>query len=98
MTDVEHILRKGTAVPISWFPIPEESELPDDLSGLFGKAREKIGFVPNVFRAYSFRPERLRARINHYKQLHEPTPNLDAAAREMIAVAVSMANGCLSEG
>jgi hypothetical protein len=25
--------------------------LPDDLSGLFGKAREKIGFVPNVFRA-----------------------------------------------
>jgi alkylhydroperoxidase family enzyme len=40
----------------------------------------------------------LRAWINHYKQLHEPTPNLDAAAREMIAVAVSMANGCLSEG
>jgi uncharacterized peroxidase-related enzyme len=31
----------------------------------------------------------------HYRQLHEPTPNLDAAEREMIAVAVSMANGCL---
>jgi uncharacterized peroxidase-related enzyme len=29
----------------------------------------------------------------HYRQLHEPTPNLDAAEREMIAV--SMANGCL---
>src|SRR5688572_30963571 len=28
-------------------------------------------------------------------QLHEPTENLDAAEREMIAVAVSMANGCL---
>jgi AhpD family alkylhydroperoxidase len=27
--------------------------------------------------------------------LHEPTDNLDVAEREMIAVAVSMANGCL---
>jgi uncharacterized peroxidase-related enzyme len=27
--------------------------------------------------------------------LHEPTANLDAAEREMIAVAVSMENGCL---
>jgi len=65
MTDVEHISRKGSAVPISWFPVPEESELPDDLRGLFAKARERIGFVPNVFRAYSFRPERLRAWFNH---------------------------------
>jgi uncharacterized peroxidase-related enzyme len=95
MTGVEHISRKGTGVPISWFPVPEESELPDDLRGLFRKARERIGCVPNVFRAYSFRPERLRAWFGHYKQLHEPTENLDAAEREMIAVAVSMANGCL---
>jgi uncharacterized peroxidase-related enzyme len=95
MTDVEHISRKGTGVPISWFPIPEESELPDDLQGLFRKAREMIGFVPNVFRAYSYRPERLSAWFAHYRQLHEATPNLDAAEREMIAVAVSMANGCL---
>jgi hypothetical protein len=65
MSDVEHISRKGTAVPISWFPVPEESELPD----LFRKAREKIGFVPNVFRVYSFRPERLRTWFAHYKQL-----------------------------
>jgi uncharacterized peroxidase-related enzyme len=54
-----------------------------------------VGFVPNVFRAYSYRPERLSAWFAHYRQLHEPTPNLDAAEREMIAVAVSMANGCL---
>ena len=36
MTDVGYISRKGTAVPISWFPVPEES----DLRGLFRKARE----------------------------------------------------------
>jgi uncharacterized peroxidase-related enzyme len=80
---------------ISWFPVPNESRLPEFLRGLFNKAMEKIGFVPNVFRVYSFRPERLAAWFAHYKQLHEPTDNLNAAEREMIAVAVSMANQCL---
>jgi uncharacterized peroxidase-related enzyme len=79
----------------SWFPVPDEHDLPEDLQKLFAKARERIGFVPNVFRAHSFRPERLRAWFTHYKLLHEPTDNLDTAEREMIAVAVSMANGCL---
>ena len=95
MTDVEHISRKEAGVPISWFPVPEESELPEGLQGLFRKACESIGFVPNVFRAYSFRPERLSAWFNHYKLLHEPTDELSAAEREMIAVVVSMENGCL---
>jgi uncharacterized peroxidase-related enzyme len=95
MSDVEHISRQGTGEPISWFPVPEESELSEDLRGLFRKARENLGFVPNVFRAYSFRPERLSAWFNHYRLLHEPTDELSAAEREMIAVVVSMENGCL---
>jgi len=80
---------------ISWFPVPAEDEVHESLRGLFHKAKEKIGFVPNVFRVYSFRPERLMAWFGHYKQLHEPSEHLNAAEREMIAVAVSMANGCL---
>src|SRR5918997_3582650 len=96
MSSTEHISQKNnTEAPISWFPVPDESELPEDLQGLFKKAREKLGFVPNVFRAYSFRPERLSAWFNHYRQLHEPTDELTAAEREMIAVVVSMENGCL---
>jgi uncharacterized peroxidase-related enzyme len=79
----------------SWFPVPDESELPSDLRGLFAKAHQRIGFVPNVFRVYSFRPERLRAWFTHYRQLHQATEGLSAADREMIAVVVSAANGCL---
>jgi uncharacterized peroxidase-related enzyme len=79
----------------SWFPVPEEGELPDDLRKLFAKARERLGFVPNVFRAYAYRPERLRAWFTHFKALHEPTDDLDAADRELIAVVVSSANQCL---
>ena len=79
----------------SWFPVPDESELPSELRGLFAKARERLGFVPNVFRVYSFRPERLSAWFTHYRQLHQATDGLSAADREMIAVVVSAANGCL---
>src|SRR5437763_2380009 len=80
---------------ISWFPVPPETELPENLRGLFSKARERLGFVPNVFRVYAFRPERLSAWFSHYRQLHQPTDHLSAADREMIAVVVSAANGCL---
>lgn len=80
---------------ISWFPVPDESELPEDLQGLFRAARERIGFVPNVFRAYSFRPERLSAWFAHFRLVMEGTPGLTEAEREMIAVVVSMTNGCL---
>ncbi len=79
----------------SWFPVPAEDHLPADLRGLFAKARERLGFVPNVFRVYAFRPERLSAWFTHFRQLHQPTEHLDAADREMIAVVVSSANRCL---
>lgn len=80
---------------VSWYPVPDAEDLPEDLAKLFAKAAEVIGFVPNVFRAYAYRPDRFRAWFDHFKQLHVPTEHLDAADREMIAVVVSMTNGCL---
>jgi uncharacterized peroxidase-related enzyme len=79
----------------SLFPVPPEDELPERIQGLFAKAREALGFVPNVFRVWSFRPERLSAWFGHFRLLHEPTEGLSAADREMVAVVVSQANGCL---
>jgi uncharacterized peroxidase-related enzyme len=78
-----------------FFPVPDDAQLSDGLRRLFGKARDSIGFVPNVFRLYAFRQERFSAWFAHYRQLHEPTANLSAADREMIAVVVSAANRCL---
>lgn len=79
----------------SWFPVPAEADLPESLQKLFAKVRERLGFVPNVFRAYSFRPERLSTWFAHFRSLHVPTDNLDEADREMVAVVVSQTNGCL---
>ena len=81
--------------PISWFPVPEEDELPEDLAKLFGKAREALGFVPNVFRAYAWRPERFRPWFRHFRDLHVGSEHLSETEREMIAVVVSYANRCL---
>src|SRR3954464_11723938 len=80
---------------ISWFPVPDESALPAELQGLFRAARERIGFVPNVFRVYSFRPERLSAWFAHFRSVMEGTPGLSAGEREVSGVVVSMASGCL---
>jgi uncharacterized peroxidase-related enzyme len=80
---------------ISWFPVPSEDELEEPERKLFVKAAERIGFVPNVFAAYAWRPERFRAWFTHFKSVMEGSPGLSGREREMISVAVSMANGCL---
>jgi len=80
---------------ISWFPVPGDDELDEPERKLFAKATQVVGFVPNVFRAYAWRPERFRAWFGHFKTVMEGTDGLSAREREMISVAVSMANGCL---
>lgn len=80
--------------PISRLPIPDESELPEDIRELFAKNRQKPGFVPNVYVAYSFRPAALRGFIAMYEALMEGESGLSKAEREMIAVAVSAQNHC----
>lgn len=79
----------------SWFPVPAEEDAAPEVRGLLARARERLGFVPNVFRVYAWRPSRLSAWFAHYRQLHEPTEGLSAADRELVAVVVSQANGCL---
>ena len=55
---------------ISWYPIPERSELPEDVAKLFGKAESALGFVPNVFQAMTFRvPTDLRIEVHGVRVL-----------------------------
>ena len=44
----------------------DEGALPDDLRPYFQKCRDKLGFVPNVLRAFLLRPEKLRTFIRTY--------------------------------
>lgn len=80
---------------ISWLPVPDEASLDEDLKKLFAKAKQNLGFLPNVFAAYAFRPERFRRWFNHFREIMQGESQLTPAEREMISVAVSAENHCL---
>lgn len=79
----------------SWLTIPPEETLDDDTRTLLGKARRNVGFLPNVFAAYTIRPEHLRRWIRHFNEIMRGESELTPAEREMIGVVVSAENHCL---
>ena len=80
--------------PISRLSVPNEQTLPDDIQTIFADMRAKPGFVPNVYQAYSLRPQQLRGFIALYDAIMTEASGLTKAEREMIAVAVSAQNHC----
>jgi uncharacterized peroxidase-related enzyme len=80
---------------ISWFPVAGDDELDTYAHEIWEKCEARIGFVPNVFRAYAWRGERFQRWLGYFNHVTRPSDTLGAAEREMIAVAVSMENGCL---
>jgi uncharacterized peroxidase-related enzyme len=87
-------MAEQTEQRISRLRVPEEESLPDDIKELYAKMLEKPGFVPNVYRAYSLRPNQLRGFIAFYDSIMTDDSGLTKAEREMIAVAVSALNHC----
>ena len=68
--------------------------LAPEVRAYLARCREKLGFVPNVFRAYTLRPEKLRHFISTVHELMLGDSGLSRLEREMIAVVVSSANHC----
>jgi uncharacterized peroxidase-related enzyme len=80
--------------PISRFPVPEISDLPEDIRTRILAVQEKSGFVPNVFLVLAHRPDEFRAFFAYHDALMDKPGNLTKAEREMIVVATSNANQC----
>ncbi len=80
--------------PISRFPVPALSDLPDDIRNRIVEVHEKSGFVPNVFLALAHRPAEFRAFFDYYDALMLGDGGLIKAEREMIVVSTSGANNC----
>jgi uncharacterized peroxidase-related enzyme len=74
--------------------LPPQAALPADLQAYFDKCQEKLGFVPNVLRAYAFDAGKLKAFIDMVDDLMLADSGLSKLEREMIAVAVSAVNHC----
>jgi uncharacterized peroxidase-related enzyme len=65
-----------------------------DMASYFAKCEEKLGFVPNVLKAYAFDMTKLSAFVAMYNDLMLAPSGLSNLEREMIAVAVSAHNRC----
>jgi uncharacterized peroxidase-related enzyme len=81
--------------PISRFPVPELSDLPQDIRDRILAVQDKSGFVPNVFLALAHRPDEFRAFFAYHDALMEKEGGLTKGEREMIVVATSGLNQCI---
>ncbi len=79
---------------ISNTPIPDIASLPQDIAERLSLTKEKAGFVPNVMRVLSHRPDEFRAFFAYHDALMEGAGGLTKAEREMIVVVTSALNRC----
>ena len=81
---------------VSELPVPDPKTLPKDLQKYMRVCREKLGLIPNVIKAFSLRPEKLRTFVAKYNELMlSDDTSLSRLEREMIAVVVSSYNHCV---
>ena len=86
--------RKTRANPVHALKLPDQRRLDPVIKALFAKFKEKIGYVPNVFRSYTLRPSRLEHFRQYNNELMLGDSGLTRLEREMIAVVVSSVNHC----
>ena len=91
---MNHPIRPAQPTHVTALNLPAADPLPPDIVELFDKCQEKLGLIPNVLRAYSFAPEKLRAFNGLYNDLMLADSGLSKLEREMIAVVVSSINRC----
>ena len=87
-------MTQSTDVPCAW-PLPQLTELPEDIRARITEVHDKAGFIPNVFISLARRPAEFRAFFDYHDALMlKEEGALSKADREMIVVATSAANNC----
>ena len=78
----------------SQFPVPALEDLDDDVREQILAARERMGFIPNVYLALAHRPEEFRTFFAYRNAVMEREGGLSKVEREMIVVATSVTVNC----
>lgn len=84
---------EGDDVVLVALSLPKPA-LNESMAAYFRKCEEKLGFIPNVLKAYAFDMAKLETFVAMYNDLMLGPSNLSKLEREMIAVAVSSHNRC----
>ena len=69
-------------------------KLSPEMAAYFKKCDEKLGFVPNVLKAFAFDDAKLQAFVDYRQELVQNAENLSKLEIEMIATVVSSQNRC----
>jgi uncharacterized peroxidase-related enzyme len=86
--------RPSAANDVMALPLPDQRRLDSSIKAVFAKCLEKIGFVPNVLRAYTLRPAKFEPFRLYNNALMLGESGLSKLEREMIAIVVSCVNHC----
>jgi len=79
---------------MSWIKEIPEGEERGKLKDVYEEIKRRRGKISNVMKAQSLHPEALKAHIDFYMAIMFSRGGLSRAEKELIAVAVSVANGC----
>jgi uncharacterized peroxidase-related enzyme len=79
---------------MAWIRTIEENEADGALKEIYDEQRGQAGAVANILKIHSLSSEVLRAHLAIYQAAMHAPGELSRAQREMIAVVVSVANGC----
>jgi uncharacterized peroxidase-related enzyme len=69
-------------------------KLSPEMAAYFKKCEEKLGFVPNVLKAFAFDDAKLQAFVDYRQELVQNAANLSKLEIELIATVVSSQNRC----
>ncbi len=80
--------------PVAWIRTVPDDEATGFVKAVYEANIKGRGWVSNIIRSFSIRPETLRAFQNLFATLMFGPSALSRAQREMIATVVSVANNC----
>ncbi len=80
---------------VAWIRTVDEAEATDYVKAAYEGFIKQRGWVPNIMKVHSIRPDSLRAVMQMMNAtMYSQTSGLTRAQREMIATVVSVANRC----
>lgn len=80
---------------VAWIRTVGEPEATDHVKAMYDGLTKARGWVPNIVKVHSIRPDGLRAAMQMMNAtMYSQTSGLTRAQREMIATVVSVANRC----
>lgn len=80
---------------MSWVRTIEEKDAQGALATIYQESRVKFGYIMNLIKVQSLRPETMLLGRQMYRHLMDSPGGLTRLQRYLIATVVSKVNGCL---